>query len=133
MNGPRVRALTGRQVKFIEAFTGNGTRAARLAGYRGSDNVLAQAARENLRNPQIAEAIKNRQSQENSPLIASRQDRQAFWTAEMRNPTAEMRDRLRASELLGKSEGDFIDRVAMHDAGPTLEQLLIESMKPEQE
>ena len=44
-------------------------------------------------------------------MIASREERQTFWTAILRDPETELRDRLRASELLGRSEGDFLERV----------------------
>lgn len=98
-------------------YAGNGTEAARLAGYKGSDNVLAQTARDLLRNPQISEAIRAREKEEVRPLIATRQERQAFWTAVMNDTDEEMPARLKASELLGKSEGDFIDKV---DLGGTV-------------
>lgn len=40
----------------------------------------------------------------------------------MRDKSAEMRDRLKASELLGKSEADFIDKLQASgpDGGPLL-------------
>jgi hypothetical protein len=39
-------------------------------------------------------------------------ERQQFWTAVLRGEeSAEMKDRLKASELLGKCQGDFIERV----------------------
>lgn len=102
--------LTEKQVAFIAAYEGNGTEACRLAGYRGSDNVLAQQARDNLSNPQIAEAIRTRSDAANRPLIASRERRQKFWTTVMDDEGESMKDRLRASELLAKSQGDFIDK-----------------------
>lgn len=103
--------LTLKQSKFIEAFSGNGTEAARLAGYKGSDNTLAQAARDNLRNPQIADAIKKRENKIVSKLIATRAQRQEFWTEVLNSKFHKMQDRLRASELLGKSEADFTDKL----------------------
>lgn len=102
--------LTPKQRKFVEAYTGNGTEAARIAGYSGDDNTLGVTAHDLLRNPKIARAIEQRQSKELKPLIASRQERQEFWTAVMKDELTEMRDRLRASELLGKSETDFTDK-----------------------
>ena len=49
--------LTLKQERFVEAYlaTGNGTEAARQAGY--SPNVPSEIAYENLRKPQIKEAI----------------------------------------------------------------------------
>jgi hypothetical protein len=39
---------------------GNATEAARLAGYRGNDVTLAASGHENLRKPQISEAVSER-------------------------------------------------------------------------
>jgi phage terminase small subunit len=103
--------LTTKQRKFVRLYCGNATEAARLAGYYGDDNALAQIGHENLRKPYIAEAIQKRETEEMTPLIASRQDRQEFWTEVADNPILEMSERLRASELLAKSEGDFLTRV----------------------
>jgi hypothetical protein len=44
-------------------------------------------------------------------LIAGRKERQQFWTELMHNEQANMTDRIKASELLGKSEGDFLERI----------------------
>jgi hypothetical protein len=91
---------------------GNATEAARLAGYGGPEataETLAAIGAENLRKPKIAAAIRARQ--ENDPAVASREERQRFWTTVMRGGEgATLRDRLRASELLAKSGGDFIER-----------------------
>ena len=43
-------------------------------------------------------------------LIATRQERQMLWTDIMRDSEAEKELRLKASQLLGKSEADFIDK-----------------------
>lgn len=110
-------ALTAKQRRFVEVYAGNGTEAARLAGYAGSDNVLAQVGRNNLRNPQIAQAIREREARTLTPAIASRQERQAFWTDVMRNDDEQMFARLKAAELLAKSEGDFIEKHEVHGAG----------------
>lgn len=45
-----------------------------------------------------------------SARIATSRERQEFWTAVMRGDPgyeAEMKDRIKASELLGKTQGDF--------------------------
>ena len=104
-----MKKLTPMQQAFVEAYAGNAAEAAIKAGYS------AKAAREigyqNLSNPTIKEAIAKREAVESRVRIANRQERQQFWTETMQNLDAEMRDRLRASELLGRSEGDFLDRV----------------------
>lgn len=109
--------------KFIEVYDGNGTQSARAAGYKGSDNVLAVTATRMLRNPKIKEAIEARQKKQIKTLIATRTDRQAFWTNVMNSSSEEMQARLRASELLGKSEADFIEKVEMKVNGTISERL----------
>jgi hypothetical protein len=58
---PRPRELTLKQRLFIEAYCGrargNATEAARLANYDGTDVTLATVGCENLRKPQIKDAI----------------------------------------------------------------------------
>lgn len=102
--------LTFKQLKFIEAYDGNGTKAARIAGYPGSDAVLSVTASRLLRNVKIVDALKNRANKKLAPIIATREERQAFWTQSMKLKKYQLRDRLKASELLGRSEADFIDR-----------------------
>lgn len=109
--------LSERQRRFVEAYMGEAggvaTRAAEIAGYA---HPHVQGARL-LANDRIAAAIAERQ--DNDPAVATRQERQAFWTRVMRGEQTitingaekilpvEMKDRLRASELLGKTGGDF--------------------------
>ena len=106
------KALTEKQRRFVEAYmgaaAGNGTEACRLAGYSGSVPTLANMAKENLRKPYIAHEI-DRLAQED-PLTASRVERQRFYTSLVRDDKEETRDRLKACELLGRTQGDFIER-----------------------
>lgn len=111
------KKLTAKQLKFIQVYAGNGVQAARLAGYKGSDDTLAQVARENLSKPQILSEIQKRQAEENNPLIASRQMRQIFWSNVMKSNKVKMSDRLKASELLGKSEADFTEKHEVNNTG----------------
>lgn len=60
------RQFTAKQLLFIDAYLangGNGTRAAEAAGYKGSEDVWAQVAYENLRKPEIEAEINRRLSQ----------------------------------------------------------------------
>lgn len=118
------KRLTTKQLRFIAFYAGNAADAARRAGYQGTDDSLSTCGRKLLADPRIAEAIRARQEAEDAPHIASRQERQAFWTRTMKNVQAALSDRLRASELLGKSEGDFIER-HRHEGTLTLEQLVL--------
>jgi phage terminase small subunit len=115
--------LTAKQEAFVAAYSGNGTAAARAAGYKGTDAVLAQVASENLRKPEVVAAIKGRQEKAIRPLILSREQRQEFWSSIVMDQEAFLSDRLRASELLGKSEADFTAKVE-HSGKVTLEDLL---------
>jgi phage terminase small subunit len=58
------KKLTGKQKKFADFYLGeanlNGTKAARLAGYEGNDNVLAVTAFRLLRNAKISAYIDER-------------------------------------------------------------------------
>ncbi|MDR0453494.1 MAG: terminase small subunit [Deferribacteraceae bacterium] len=102
------KGLTLKQKKFVEVYCGNATEAAIQAGY--SIKTARHAGFYNMTQPHIAEIIKNRTDKEILSIIANRLERQQFWTEIMNNPDADMKDRLKASELLGKSEGDFIYR-----------------------
>ncbi len=121
-------ALTSKQKKFVASYTGNATEAARLAGYSGNDVTLAAVGSENLRKPEIAAAIDARETRQTGKLIATREERQAFWTAVLLDVSEAMAMRLKASELLGKSQADFLDRVEV-TGKLTLEQLVEQASK----
>lgn len=130
--------LSIKQQRFVDAYTGNGTDAARKAGYKGNDNTLCSVGKENLRKPHILRAIRQREDQRKKNLIATREERQQFWTAVLRDEIGDepqdIKDRLRAAELLGKSEGDFIDRKEITGAngGPIeTKQQIIENLLAE--
>jgi phage terminase small subunit len=101
--------LSLKQRKFIEAYKGNGTDACRLAGYAGDDNALGVMANKLLRLGKIKQAIEQRTDKQLQPLIMTRLDRQKFWSEITQNGQVDLKDRLRASELLGKSEADFTE------------------------
>ena len=101
--------LTEKQRRFCEAFSANGGNAldaARKAGYSKPHPQGAQ----NLQKATILRALESLRLEHTSSAIATREERQAFWTSVMRSRREEMKDRLRAAELLGKSHADFIDR-----------------------
>jgi len=109
--------LSERERAFVEAYmgpaAGNATGAAKAAGY--SPKTAASIASRLLRKVNIQQALVERVA--NDPRVASRAERQHFWTAVMHGTARyAIEARLRASELLGKSQGDFI---AKHEhAGP---------------
>ena len=107
--------LTARQRAFVEAYAGNATEAAVKAGY--SEKSAYSQGQRLLKHAEIIRAIKERETERLRPAIASREERQRFWTRIMNDAGEETRDRLRASELLGKSNGDFLDRVELGGEG----------------
>lgn len=112
-------ALTEKQRKFVEAYMGpakgNATEAARMAGYSGNENTLGVTGLRLLRNAKITEAVEERQKAD--PLVADREERQRFWSTVMRDESADMKDRLKASEILGKSQADFTEKVDITSGG----------------
>jgi phage terminase small subunit len=125
-------ALTPKQQAFVDAYAGNGTEAARAAGYQGTDATLATVASKLLKVAKVSEALARRRVSVEAAraavvkvagTIATRAERQAFWTATMLDSGAEMSARLKASELLGRSEVDFTDKVSV-DAKVTLGALI---------
>ena len=118
--------LTAKQRRFVEAYDGNARKAAIAAGY--SEKTAEVIGHENLRKPKILAEIKAREVVRSTPLIASRAERQQFWSSVMRDKDQQMRDRLKAAELLGKSEADFIERqeITGRDGAPLIESVKVE-------
>jgi len=112
-------AKTPQRLKFIEVFEGNAAAAARLSGFKHSEIVGPRL----LKVPWIAEAIRAREIKEVRPLIATRQLRQKFWSDVMQDDKSKMPDRLKASELLGKSEADFTENLKLNIYGTLAEDI----------
>lgn len=100
--------LTPRQKRFVEAYDGNATAAAIAAGY--SPKTARLQGHKNITKDNILEAIQSRENKRMESTIMTREQRQMFWTMIARDTSQKTTDRLRASELLAKSEGDFIER-----------------------
>jgi phage terminase small subunit len=108
------RKLTVKQQAFVDNYDGNATEAARKAGYKGNNDVLAHVGRKNLSLPHIWNAIQKRIKKPDK-VILSREELQEFWTGIIKGKDgekkAEIRDQLKASELLGKSQAVFTDNI----------------------
>jgi phage terminase small subunit len=97
---------------FLETYmaSGNGEEALRTAFPTGHSKSRYPGAI--MRRPEMQAAMAERVAEmQDDPLIATRVERQRWWTAIMRDPDAELAIRIRASELLAKSQGDFIVKV----------------------
>ena len=103
-------SLTQKQQAFIECYTGNATEAAKLAGY--SEATAYSIGQRLLKQPKVAAAIRARDAERTSDEVANREARLKFWTSVMYDVTQSIRDRLRASELLAKAQGDFLIKIA---------------------
>lgn len=121
---PGADGLTERERRFVTFYmgeaAGNATKAARLAGY-SAKTARKQGSRLLRTKGHIRAAID--QAAKDDPAVWTREDRQRFWTAIAAGTdgfgNAELRDRLKASELLGRSQADFVDRHEV-DAGASL-------------
>ena len=90
--------------EYIEDY--NGTQAGIRSGY--SPKTAQEQSSRLLCNAMILKEIARLESERRQIHIANREDRQRFWTRTYLT-APNMNDRLRASELLGKSQADFID------------------------
>ena len=105
--------LTDNQWLYVNNYCGDIKETAKRIG------LTHQYCRKLNTDKRIVDAIRQRRAAEPIKIgIASRQDRQAWWSHLMQDDTVGMGDRLKASELLGKSEVDFTDRhLVQADAG----------------
>ena len=108
--------LTEKQRRFCEAYAGNGGNALQAAKSAGYSNPDPEGARQ-IGKDRIREALEMLRQAETSTAIATRTERQETWTALMRNELLTPMERMKASELLGKAQGDFIERVENNVSG----------------
>ena len=108
MANAKEKKLSVKQRRFIEAYDGNATKAAIAAGY--SPKTARSQGQQLLTKLDIKEAIKAREESRTDSLIMTREERQALWSEIARDKDENIMARLKASELLGKSEADFIER-----------------------
>jgi phage terminase small subunit len=101
------------QKKFADYYiqTGNATESYKRAGYKAKGNVAEANASRLLRNAKVVEYIEERNKQLESSRIADMEEVKKFWTNTMRNEYAELKDRLKASEYIAKTNAAFIDTV----------------------
>lgn len=108
-NGQWNDGLTEKRRVYCEVFAengGNGTAAARAAKFKNPDVESTRL----LRDPRIITALERLRLERTCTAIASRSERQEFWTSVIRDQDVSMQNRLKATQLLGKSQADFIDR-----------------------
>ena len=122
--------MNQRQQLFVNEYLVdlNCTQAAIRAGY-SSRTAYSQGQRL-LKNAEVSQAIDTAMTERRNKLIATREKRQAFWSSVMNDADEDMRNRLKASELLGKSEADFVERkeIAASELPLTLADLMMETL-----
>ena len=119
--------FTALQAAFIEHFarTGNGTQSARLAGYQGSDVVLAVQAHDNLRLPNIRAELERLGALPAQRVAASLAAAagSAAWIVQravaLADGARQDRDKIQALALLARRHAEF------RDAGPAVVQQIV--------
>jgi len=120
------RTPTVKQREILDHYLGNATDTAKKLG------ITPNYVRQVLHKPWCIEYLKNKQNNalsHRSRVIATREQRQLFWTNTMVDPEASMSDRLRASELLGRSNGDFTEKLITSSIDKELETLSDDEIK----
>jgi hypothetical protein len=104
--------LSRKQLEFAAQYAhlGNGTEAARRAGYKGSGNVLGVQACHNLKHPKIASAIKQELAKIDINVTPLRVKNRLHEISHAAQEAGQFGPAVRAEELLGRSVGMWIDR-----------------------
>ena len=111
--------LTPKQERWIDEYikTNDYTTASRNAGYSGSnDNLRAMGYQNSLK---FKELINERRVELSKDIkkdsIATLEDIFEFWTKTFKDENNKQADRLKASELLAKAKGGFIEKVEVKE------------------
>ena len=107
--------LTVKQQKWIDEYIkcDDYTTASRNAGYTGSNNNLRSMGYQNsIKFKEIFDARRKELSDKiNNKNIAELNDIFEFWTNVFKDKREAMKNRIKASELLAKAKGGFIEKV----------------------
>ena len=117
--------MTDRERKFCLEYlkTGNGSQAARSAGYAAGS--ARQTANRLLTKEYISDFIEERRAEDDASMIADGREIKRHLTSTMRDKEAKNRDRLRAAELLAKLEGLFEERIAVQQVEPAKPRVVV--------
>jgi phage terminase small subunit len=104
--------LNPKQKKFADYYieTGNATESYIRAGYQTEGNSAEVNASRLLRNAKVLEYIKERNEQLDVEFIADITETKRFWTEIMRDTGTDIKDRLKASEYIAKTNGAFVEK-----------------------
>ena len=117
--------LTQKQKMFADEFvlTGNATQSY-IKVYNCSVKNAESSSSDLLRNPKVTKYIAEMNQEIKNDKIADMQEIKEFWTNTVRNDEVEMKDRIKASELIGKTNGAFIEKLE-HSGKIELPQIII--------
>lgn len=107
--------LTPKQERWIDEYIkcNDYTTASRNAGYTGNNNNLRAMGYQNSKKFKdlITERRKELSKELKKETVASLDEIFEFWTKTFNNKKEYMKNRLKASELLAKAKGGFIEKV----------------------
>jgi len=105
--------ITAKQKMFADEYikTGNAKQSYISAGYSARGNAAEAAASRLLRSVKVRDYIRQRNKELDKDTIADMTEVKEFWTNMLRNRAADPKDRLKASELIAKTNGAFLDRI----------------------
>lgn len=104
--------LNLKQKRFAEYYvqTGNATDSYKRAGYKAEGNSAEVNASRLLRNAKVMKYIEERNKELDTRFIADIEETKRFWTEILRDPEIDIKDRLKASEYIAKTNGAFLDK-----------------------
>lgn len=106
------RGLTLKQQKFLEAIPGADSLsdAARKAGYTNRPGTASQQV---MQSNIMREAVRAKLEETKQAIGLTAMDRRRLWQQIALDDTQSTKDRLKATELSARADGDFLDRVQL--------------------
>ena len=106
--------LSERERRFVDAYmgeaAGNGTAAAKCAGYKGSAQVLGVQANRLLKKANVLDAIAERRQTLASQSIADAKERREVLTSILRSAEVDPNARIRAIDTANKMDGVYVEK-----------------------
>lgn len=101
--------LTPREQDFANAYRGNSSQAALDAGC--TPRSAPTMGYRMFRQPNVRAEIDRQVRERSKAAIVSRDEMQQFFSATIRDDKLPLRERLHAAQLLGKTRGDFSEKL----------------------
>lgn len=109
--------LTPKQKKFADFYlqSGNATESYIQAGYSGNRESANVNASKLIRNYRVKKYLEDFNKKEEEKNIIKIQEIREFWTSIIRDKDKDMNFRIKASELMAKSFGVFLEGVMKYE------------------